>query len=39
VVIAVFLITGAVTVASFLLSDVLYALADPRISPGRKEVV
>ncbi len=32
VIIAVFLITGIITMLSFLLSDLLYAVADPRIS-------
>ncbi len=32
VIIAVFLITGIITMLAFLLSDILYAIADPRIS-------
>ena len=32
VVIAVFMITGFITMTAFLLSDILYAFADPRIS-------
>ena len=32
VVIAVFMITGFITMTAFLLSDILYAIADPRIS-------
>lgn len=32
VVITIFLFTGLITMAGFLLSDILYALADPRIS-------
>lgn len=36
VIISVFLITGVLTMISFLLSDILYALADPRISFNKK---
>jgi peptide/nickel transport system permease protein len=32
VIIGVFTITGIITMAAFLLSDILYAVADPRIS-------
>lgn len=37
VVITVFLFTGIITMTGFLLSDILYALADPRISFQDKE--
>ncbi len=36
VIIAVFFLTGLITMGGFLLSDILYALADPRISFARK---
>ncbi|MCC7231303.1 MAG: ABC transporter permease [Bacteroidia bacterium] len=38
VIIAVFTITGVITMAGFLISDILYALADPRISLYRKKI-
>ncbi len=38
VVITVFLITGIITMVGFLLSDIFYALADPRISFQNKEL-
>jgi peptide/nickel transport system permease protein len=37
VIIAVFMITGLVTMLSFLITDILYAFADPRISFTRKQ--
>ncbi len=36
VVIAVFLLTGLITMISFLITDILYAIADPRISFTRQ---
>lgn len=38
VLIAVFFLTGLITMAGFLLSDILYTLADPRISFSKKSM-
>ena len=37
VVITIFLFTGIITMIGFLISDILYAIADPRISFQNKE--
>jgi ABC-type dipeptide/oligopeptide/nickel transport system permease component len=35
-IVAVFTLTGALTVTGYLVSDVLYAIVDPRISYSKK---